>query len=378
MTGYFDLISFVAVLICLQTLLQLFQNWSKFWDDRVTFKDSELAQRLAVFVLIPIGVLLHEMGHALATWQVGGTVSSFQWRFYWGYIIPSGNFSAVEFWWIALSGNLVSIFLALLPIPFILYIRKRIVAEILYSFACVESIYSLVAYPLLSFAIQAGDWKQIYNFEVRPYAFLTLIAHLGLLWGLWHLYHAQKAIAWRLARKPGVLETWEKLKLGVGDRPNDLQAYLELGYFLLNHNEVYEAKKVAKKIDRLASNDEETRVFRVVLASSDRAYRKAIRASRKLLSTDLLPDNQLRLYRILCFSLSRIHRLQEALSYANEGLTLDPHDYKLRCHRAVVYSTLGRYQETRSDLDVALENAPDPNTREEIQEWSKQFEVNKV
>lgn len=84
MTNYFDSISLIAGLICVQTLWQLFQNWSKFWDSQVTFKDCELAQRLAIFTLIPIGVLLHEVGHSLATWQVGGTVLSFQWRFYWG------------------------------------------------------------------------------------------------------------------------------------------------------------------------------------------------------------------------------------------------------------------------------------------------------
>ena len=140
MTDSLDPISFFAVLICLQTLFQLFQNWSNFWDDQISSKDQELAQRLALFVLLPIGVLLHEIGHSVATWQVGGTVSEFQWRFYWGYIIPSGDFSAVEYWWIALSGNLVSIFLGLLSIPLILYIRKRIVAEVLYYFACVELI----------------------------------------------------------------------------------------------------------------------------------------------------------------------------------------------------------------------------------------------
>ncbi|NJO94033.1 MAG: hypothetical protein HC820_06150 [Hydrococcus sp. RM1_1_31] len=115
----FDIMSLIGILVCIQTLWQLFQNGSTFWDDRITAKDRELAQRLAIFAFIPLGVLLHEIGHSLATWQVGGIVKTFQWRFFWGYIIPSGNFSPVEYWWISFSGNLVSILLGLLPILFI-------------------------------------------------------------------------------------------------------------------------------------------------------------------------------------------------------------------------------------------------------------------
>ncbi|NJL42313.1 MAG: hypothetical protein HC935_00630 [Pseudanabaena sp. SU_2_4] len=156
MTTSFDLISVFAVLIAAQTLGQLSQNWANFWDDRVTWQDREIAQRLAIFILIPIGVLLHEIGHSLATWEVGGTVTTFQWRFYWGFMIPSGNFTSAESWWISFSGNLVSIILGLLPIAFIPYVRKRIVGEVLYFFVCAELVYALVGYPILSFGLQGG------------------------------------------------------------------------------------------------------------------------------------------------------------------------------------------------------------------------------
>lgn len=373
MTNYFDLISFIAGLICIQTLLQLSQNWSKFWDAQVTFKDQELAQRLAIFVLIPIGVLLHEIGHSLATWQVGGTVSTLQWRFYWGYIITSGNFGSVEYWWIAFSGNLVSILLGLLPISFIPYIYKRIVGEVLYSYACIQSIYALVWYPLLSLALRRGDWVEIYDFAVQPYATLTLVGHVGLLWGLWQLYHSRKAIHWRLARNSNASDTWEKLKADVANHSNDLQLHLELAYFLLQHNEIYDTKKVANKIYQIAPNDERVRVLRVAMDCAHRAYRKAVQSSRQLLNTDLSPEDQLLLYRILCFSLCKIHRPLKALYYVNHGLTVAPRDYKLRCHRAVAYQMLGQHQEARADLDVALENAPDEDSRQQIQQWLKQY-----
>jgi hypothetical protein len=369
MTNYFDLISFFSVLICIQTLWQLFQSWSKFWDAQITPKDQELAQRLAIFVLTPIGVLLHEIGHSLATWQVGGTVSTFQWRFYWGYIIPSGDFSSVEYWWIAFSGNLVSILLGLLPIPFIPYIRKRIMGELLYSFVCVELIYSLIIYPVMSFALREGDWVKIYDFTVQPYAPLAAIFQVVLLWGLWRLNHSQKATYWRLSRNTNTLEIWEKLKTNIAEQPKDVQPPLELAYFLLQNNEVSAAKKVANKVYKIAPQENRVRIFKIAMDCTRRKYRKAVQSGQQLLNTELSSEDQIRLYRILCFSLYKMHRLPEALFYANQGLALAPIDYKLRCHRAVVYQMQGQMQEARADLDIAIENAPDEDSRDQLQDW---------
>jgi hypothetical protein len=374
MNTSFDTIALIAGLICIQTLWQLHQNWSGFWDDRVTSQDKDLAQRIAIFVLIPIGVLLHEIGHSLATWQVGGTVSVFQWRFYWGYIIPSGNFSPVDYWWIAFSGNLVSILLGLLAIPFIPFIRKRIVGELLYSFACVELIFSLVVYPVMSFGLRGGDWVKIYDFSVQPYALLTAIAHVALLCGLWLLYHSQRTVRWRLARDPKTLDIWERLKANIADRPNDVQGYLQLAYFLAQNSEDREANKVASKIYRIAPQDISVQVFQASVDCNRRAYRKAIRAGRQLLNTDLAFEDRLRVYRILSFSLYKIRRLQESLSYASEGLNLAPKDYSLRCRRAIVYQVLGQSQAARADFEVALENAPDEDSRQELQQMISQYE----
>ncbi len=376
MTNSFDLISVFAVLIATQTLWQLSQNWTNFWDDRITGQDREIAQRLAIFILIPIGILLHEVGHSLATWQVGGTVTTFQWRFYWGFIIPSGNFSAAEYWWIAFSGNLVSIILGLLPIAFIPYVRKRIVGEVLYFFACAELVYALVGYPILSFGLQGGDWVKIYDFSVQPYASLTLACHVALLWGLWQLYHSQKAIHWRLALNSNILNTWEKLKTDIAQAPDDLQLNLELAYLLVQNNEVHAAKKIAQQVYRIAPDDERVGVFRLVMDYNQRAYRKAIQSGRQLINTELSAENQLRVYRILSFSLHKIGNLKEALAYADLGLADDPDNYSLRCHRGVIKQSLNQHQAAKADFNVALENAPDEESRRQLQQWLKRFQKN--
>ena len=360
----FNLISFIAVLIFLQSLWQLVQNRSSFWDDKITSQDQDLAQRLALFGLIPAGILLHEIGHSLATWQMGGTVLSFNWLFYWGYIISAGDFTPVESWWISFSGNLVSIVLGLLPILFIPSLHKRIFEEILYYFACAELIYSLVGYPIMSFAMQGGDWVRIYDFSVQPYATIVAIGHLGLLFGLWQLYNSKKVVSWRLARHSQDLETWRLLRSNLANQPNNIKVGLDLAYFLLSHNEQHEAKKVVRQIYNLEPNDPRIKIFNVSLDCTRRAYGQAARSARKLLNTDLPVEEQLRLYRILCIAFYNMRQLKNALAYADQGLAIDPSDYELRCYRVMVYRMIGQHDKAKADAEIALEQAPDQESSE--------------
>jgi RimJ/RimL family protein N-acetyltransferase len=178
-------------IISIDTILRLSNNWGSFWDDKVTAKDRFLLERVAVFILIPLGVLFHELGHALATLQVGGEVREFQWRVVWGYVIAAGNFLPVESWWIAFSGNLVSIALGYLAILAIPLVKKTILKQLFYTFSQAELVYSLIAYPIFSFTTFRGDWLRIYDFSVKPYAQITLGIHLFLVFTLWLNYKTQ-------------------------------------------------------------------------------------------------------------------------------------------------------------------------------------------
>lgn len=190
----FDLISLLYAFLSLDTLWRLRQQWKSFWDDNITRQDRLLAQRVALFLLIPLGVLFHEVGHALATWQVGGTVVDFQWRLFWGYVTAVGDFTPLERWWISLSGNVVSIVLGILAIPAFLMTHKPILKQILLTFTAAELVYSVVFYPIFSFMSESfeGDWVTIYNFSVYPYAQITLVLHLTLLVTLWYWLKVKK------------------------------------------------------------------------------------------------------------------------------------------------------------------------------------------
>ncbi|WP_232435733.1 GNAT family N-acetyltransferase [Rivularia sp. PCC 7116] len=181
----FDFMAIIYGIISIDTILRLFNNWGSFWDDKVTAKDRFILERVAVFILIPLGVFFHEVGHALATLQVGGEVREFQWRVVWGYVIAVGNFLPVESWWIAFSGNLVSIalgFIAILAVPLV---KKTVLKHLFYTFSQAQLVYSLVVYPIFSFTTSRGDWLTIYDLSIKPLAQITLGIHLVIVFALW-------------------------------------------------------------------------------------------------------------------------------------------------------------------------------------------------
>ena len=181
----FDFLAIFYSILSIDTILRLSNNWSSFWDDKITAKDKFILERVAIFILIPLGVFFHEVGHALATLQVGGEVREFQWRVAWGYVIAVGNFLPVESWWIAFSGNLVSIALGYLAILAVSLVRKPILKHLFYTFSQAQLVYSLIAYPLFSFTAVRGDWIKVYDFSVKPYAQITLGIHIFLIFTLW-------------------------------------------------------------------------------------------------------------------------------------------------------------------------------------------------
>jgi Peptidase M50B-like len=363
--SYSDLFSLFGIFFCIQSLLQLSKRWSRIGKDPVTAEDQSLAQRLAIFVGIPIGVLLHELGHSLATWQLGGTVETFQWRFMWGYIIPTGDFSLAGMWWISFSGNLVSIVLGLLPILWITHIRERFWSEVVYNFICVQLVYVLIYYPVVSLLSQQGDWVNIYNFYAltQPYGALTLIAHIALLVSLRQLYYSRSVMRWRLARQDQTLKDWKHLEAQVATEPDNLQPRLNLLYFLLSNQELHQAKRVNQQIQRLARDDNRVKVAQVAFAYMRHAYGKVLRIGRRLLSFDLLEEDRLRLYRLLASSLYSLRRPSEALTYADQGLALAPQDFRLRCTRIILYQAMKRQADAKADLEIALELVPNEESK---------------
>jgi len=177
----------------------LVRRWSSFWSQPLDARNRQFAIQVAFFLIVPVGVLLHETGHALATWSVGGHVVQFAWRVYWGFVVPEGRFTSADLWWIALSGNLVSILfgLALLQAGALATGLRATVRYVLLQAGIIEIAFSAVGYPLLSLRTADGDWKIVYDFHSSPVlSTVTAVAHAALLIGVWRWWrqHLQQTV----------------------------------------------------------------------------------------------------------------------------------------------------------------------------------------
>jgi tetratricopeptide (TPR) repeat protein len=364
-TLFFDVISLLYILNSVRTIARLRRNWRAFWDEFVTPADLALANQLAFFVFIPVGVFWHELGHALATWSVGGQVVSFQWRVFWGYVVSEGSFTAVQDWWIALSGNLVSVLFGLLPLLFIQRVPRRIQGELLYAFSKQQLFYALVWYPAITFLGLAGDWKTIYDFSIAPYAQLTLALHLALLFGLWRLDRSVVAVRWRMARHPETRFRLKELEAAAEANPADARAQANLAYFFHSVGERSLSRYHEQEAQRLDPEESQMNVISAMMAYDRKNYRQAQEKAKAALSTDLPREVRLRMIQVLAYSLMQEGHREEALTQFDVALALAPESSQLYYWRAILKRSMGRREEARLDLEQAVRLAPDEASREQ-------------
>src|SRR6476646_6972859 len=164
------------------TLYQVVKSWRGFWAGALTTHNRQLSGGVAFFLLVPIGVLLHEFGHMVAAWSTSSQVLGLHYFIYWGYveIIPSSQ-SALLDWYIALAGNFVSYALGIACLVAALQVRKMklIVRVVLAQLGVLELAQTLIAYPLMSLSPDLyGDWDTIYSFQAPVASWATLVVHL--------------------------------------------------------------------------------------------------------------------------------------------------------------------------------------------------------
>jgi len=169
------------------TLYQLSKSWHTFWNDELPRQDRQLAVSVAFFMLVPVGVLLHELGHIVAAWSTNSQVLGLHYFVYWGYVeyIPATNDPLLE-WYVSLAGNFVSYALGIVCLVAAIFATrlKEVVRVMLAQLGILEMAQTLLLYPLISIdPAFDGDWDTIYSFRVPFASGLTLAVHVISLVG---------------------------------------------------------------------------------------------------------------------------------------------------------------------------------------------------
>jgi hypothetical protein len=178
--GAFGILSLIYVVIGIRVVYRLVTSWRPTWDARFTQQDRALVDEAAFFVLVPISVALHELGHAVAIWSMGGEVVDFGFYGFAGFVsYYPAQFSDVQQTLIAAAGSIVNLVLCLLAFGVAFFWKPPLrssVNELLLQFAFLSGINAFVVYPLLDLASGLnGDWRQMYSSGV-PWLTAVIVA----------------------------------------------------------------------------------------------------------------------------------------------------------------------------------------------------------
>ena len=184
----------VMAVISIRTIYQTIRDRKQLFDENFTRADRQHMSVAAFFILIPISVFFHEVGHAVAIWWYGGDVVAFGFFFFFGFVGYEGISDAVELFWIALWGNIVSVAMGLgvLVLAFLRPMRAA-VNYLFIMFGVISILMSLVFYPAIDFLSDLhGDWSRIYSSDTMEHAIGTGIVHAAILLGM--------VVAWQIPR----------------------------------------------------------------------------------------------------------------------------------------------------------------------------------
>jgi len=197
--GFFNLIAFGYLAIGAVTLYRLVRNWHSFFSKSLIYYDRELVWPVALFVLGPIGVLVHELSHYFFAIHYGASEVEMHYRVYWGFVTyattqPFDSFQSLA---ITVAGPASGVFLGVGAVIVGLLIPDRIALKsTLVAFGLFEAFHSLIGYPLMDMAYEfEGDFHSIYTTLSGQQRTVAAAIHV--------MSSAMLVLAWRRLRSTG-------------------------------------------------------------------------------------------------------------------------------------------------------------------------------
>jgi hypothetical protein len=203
--GGFGLLSIFYIFLGLRFLMQFIPRRKEIFDNTFTPYDRSMLGQAAFFVLLPLSVALHELGHAVCIWLMGGTVLDFGFYFFSGYVSydPRG-FSDVQQTLIAFAGTFVNLVLIVTALAVVFLKKPPLRApwnELLLQFVFISGINALIFYPAMDVLLgMSGDWTQMYQSGVPWLTAVIVAVQVGFI-----------AVGWWGWKNPGVRARIAKL-----------------------------------------------------------------------------------------------------------------------------------------------------------------------
>lgn len=191
--GGFSILSLIYVVLGVRVVWQIVQNWSAVWDRNFTQQDRLLVNQASFFFLIPLSVILHELGHAVMVWSFGKEVLDYGFYGFAGYVSYSPyRLSDVQQTLIAAAGTAVNLILCLLALAVVLLWKpplRAAINELLIGFIFISGANAFIVYPLLDMVSNMnGDWRQMYDSGVPWLTAIIVAIQIAVLVGGYWLF----------------------------------------------------------------------------------------------------------------------------------------------------------------------------------------------
>jgi tetratricopeptide (TPR) repeat protein len=229
----FNVISLVYAGVAVLTLVRLLRRGRAVFGAPLRPDDARLLSAAAFYLLTPLAVALHEMGHAVLVYALGGRIVDVHFLLYWGYVVPDRSFGPYGDLAVALAGNLVTLALGLGAAWLELRRPSKAAVNLIFArLAEIQLSMVLVFYPIMCLIGFGGDFLLIYRPETWPVSLPLLLAHLGFLcWLIW----ARRTDLYPRFRLHGS-PLWDEIRkdeLALSTDPGDARAALRAAWAYL-------------------------------------------------------------------------------------------------------------------------------------------------
>jgi len=358
------LVDLVLGMAALATLVMVVRSRRTFFDRRFTAADKRLSTQVAVFVIPPVVVLVHELGHVAAVMAVGARVTGFHYGFFEGAVAYVGDLTAAQTWFVSLAGNVAGIVtgLALVGAGLAAARMRPALRHLLILGGTFQVGYGLIGYPVLSLSSNFGDWVTIYDTGATPALSAgTAVVHAAVLAGLWRWWrnsvrHTVFAIG------SGAGDRVATLRQAVRDRPGDEAAWLDLAGLYAGNGELGLARATLEEAAGAAPTAR-VHLARVRVAIMESRWSSAVLAAEDGVKAAGPDDVEVvqRLWANQGLALASMQRPTHALAAFDRLGPPVVDDARVRYGRGLARLGAGDPEGGRADLEAVVRSMPDGN-----------------